>query len=211
MSCGEAPAISKGFSNPSFESQAVFRVLLTAMSEPGRVLPCPALIQGAPLPPALAAVALALLDYETPLFLAGGLAREGPRAFLTFHSGAPIVAEPESASFVLALSAGDMPSIAQLDAGTPAYPDRSATVVVGVTGFEEGAAVTLRGPGIPGTSDFRAGGLEASFWEASISNNARFPLGVDFIFCGPDSLAALPRSSLPAIKVKGEGASTDFA
>ncbi|MBI4724060.1 MAG: phosphonate C-P lyase system protein PhnH, partial [Rhodomicrobium sp.] len=130
MSTGEAVAISRGFADTALQSQSVFRALLTAMSEPGRVLPCPAVIQGAPLPPVLAAVALTLLDYETPVFLSGALASEEARAFLSFHTGAPLSAKPEGASFVLALSGNELPPIPRLNAGTPDYPDRSATVIV---------------------------------------------------------------------------------
>jgi len=188
-------AIAPGFENPPLQSQAVFRAVLAAMAEPGRVFPCLAL--AVPLPPVLAAVALTLLDYETPMFLAGGLASEETRQFLAFHTGAPLV-EVENAAFVLALDANDLPSVTALRAGTPDYPDRSATVILNTAGFDDGMPVSLKGPGIACERIFRVKGLSAAFWEAAAANAARFPLGVDFIFCGPDSVAALPRSTVPA-------------
>ncbi len=199
MSAGGSVAIARGFSDAALQSQAVFRALLTAMSEPGRVLRCPAPIFGAPLPPVLAAVALTMLDYETPVYLAGALVSEEARAFVSFHTGAPLVSDPARASIVLALSESDLPPIPSLNAGTPDYPDRSATVIVGVNGFEDGLAIELRGPGIAGKCEFHACGLSIAFWEAAAANAARFPLGVDFVLCAADSLAALPRSALSTI------------
>jgi alpha-D-ribose 1-methylphosphonate 5-triphosphate synthase subunit PhnH len=190
--------IKRGFANPAAGSQAVFRAVLSAMSEPGRMWTCPALPEGSPLQPVIAAVALTLLDYETPLFLAGRLGLGEARDFLAFHTGAPVISEPARAAFVIAASADDLPPIDSLSAGTPDYPDRSATVILGVSGFETGTRVSLRGPGIPDFRSFQAGGLEASFWRLAIGNASRFPLGVDFLFCGPDALAALPRSTQPS-------------
>jgi alpha-D-ribose 1-methylphosphonate 5-triphosphate synthase subunit PhnH len=197
MSASGAMTMSRGFANPALDSQAVFRAILKAMSEPGRVIECPVPVPSAPLPPVIAAVALTMLDYETPIFLAGDLSREAPAAFLAFHTGAPLVSKPGQASVVLALAPNELPPIAELEAGTPAYPDRSATVIVGVTGFGGGTPVSLRGAGIAGSRDFMAGGLHTAFWKAAIENAARFPLGVDFIFCGLRSLAAMPRSTIP--------------
>jgi alpha-D-ribose 1-methylphosphonate 5-triphosphate synthase subunit PhnH len=190
--------IKRGFAHPAAGSQAVFRTVLSAMSEPGRIWMCPALPKESSLQPVTAAVALTLLDYETPVFLAGRLGSDEARDFLAFHTGAPIISEPARAGFVIAASADDLPPIESLNAGTPEYPDRSATVILGVSGFETGTRVSLRGPGIPEFRNFQAGGLEASFWRLAIGNASRFPLGIDFIFCGPDALAALPRSTQPS-------------
>jgi alpha-D-ribose 1-methylphosphonate 5-triphosphate synthase subunit PhnH len=198
MSAGET-FIAPGFSELGPQSQAVFRALLSAMSEPGRVLGCPALIENTPMPPVLAAVALTLLDFETPVFLAGGLASKEARAFLSFHTGAPIIAEPAKAIAILAQTANELPPIPDLNAGMPDYPDRSATVIVGVSGFETGVRVSLCGPGVRDLREFCAEGLSTAFWEAAAVNAARFPLGADFVFCGPRSLAALPRSTLSTI------------
>jgi alpha-D-ribose 1-methylphosphonate 5-triphosphate synthase subunit PhnH len=199
MNANETAAVSPGFRHPALDSQAVFRALLAAMAEPGRAVPCPVRIDGAPLPPVFAAVALTLLDYETPVYLAGCIANSTAHGFLGFHTGAPPEADAAAASFVLALAKSELPPIALLKAGTPEYPDRSATVVLGVGGFEDGMSVSLSGPGIPGSREFQAGGLDAEFWNAAAANAARFPLGVDFILCGPEAVAGLPRSAVPKI------------
>src|SRR5262245_23601343 len=109
MTGSGASAPSPGLRNPALDSQAVFRALLSAMAEPGRAVPCPVRIEGAPLPPVLAAVALTLLDFETPAYLASRLASSPARGFLSFHTGAPLAADAAEASFVLALSQSELP------------------------------------------------------------------------------------------------------
>jgi alpha-D-ribose 1-methylphosphonate 5-triphosphate synthase subunit PhnH len=38
------------------------------------------------------------------------------------------------------------------------------------------------------------------FWDQVIANNAQFPRGVDLIFAGKDTIAALPRSTSVTLK-----------
>jgi alpha-D-ribose 1-methylphosphonate 5-triphosphate synthase subunit PhnH len=183
-------ALAKGFADPVLDAQAVFRAALGAMAEPGRVFPCPTLA-AAPIQPVMAAVALALIDYETPYALIGG----GAEAYLSFHTGAPR-AEAEAAAFVFA-SAHDFDASLwrRLPHGSPEYPDRSATVVLDAGRFGEGFAVELSGPGLREPRLFAASGLTSAFWEVAEENAGLYPLGVDFIFCGEAEIAALPRSS----------------
>jgi len=61
-----------GFSDTTLDSQRAFRAALDALSRPGRIVTMPDLLpDGAPVPlmPATAALALALFDYETPVWL----------------------------------------------------------------------------------------------------------------------------------------------
>ncbi len=88
---------------------------------------------------------------------------------------------------------GSWPALAPLDRfaiGTPAYPDRSATLIVEVAALApEGAR--LSGPGI--RDQARLNLPEVAAFRA---NRALFPQGVDlFLTCGT-RLAALPRSTV---------------
>lgn len=188
--------IAKGFADPSADAQSVFRAVLSAMSEPGREVECPVRIDGAPLSPVMAGVALTLLDYETQYFLGTALNDDAVKSFLTFHTGAPNVAAASAAAFALSHCMSQLPPLLDFNAGSPSYPDRSTTIIADVDGFSEGIPVILKGPGIADARVFHAKGLTETFWRDAIANASRFPLGVDCIFCGPHSLAALPRSTI---------------
>ena len=183
----------QGFQAPVFDAQRVFRTLLTALAEPGRVLPVET---GCVPPPALdpvaAAIVLALCDGDTPLWLAPALAPAA--AFIRFHTGAPIVTAPAEATFALA-GAAQRPPLAALNPGTPEYPDRAATLILMVDEFDENAGWSLSGPGIDGRRRFLPRGIDSDFpgeWRAS---HKRFPLGVDVLFAARDRIAGLPRST----------------
>jgi alpha-D-ribose 1-methylphosphonate 5-triphosphate synthase subunit PhnH len=87
--------IAAGFSDPVFQSQAAFRALLAALSEPGTLQQVASEI--APpegLTTATATALLTLADYETPVWLPESL-RDGPAgAWLRFHCGAALVDAP---------------------------------------------------------------------------------------------------------------------
>jgi alpha-D-ribose 1-methylphosphonate 5-triphosphate synthase subunit PhnH len=182
----------QGLLDPVFDAQRIFRTVLTALSEPGHVLAIdPACASPDGIDPAAAAVALALCDADTPIWLAPSMAEAAN--FFRFHLGAPIVAACE-ALFLLA-RADERPKLADLCAGTPEYPDRSATLILSATHLDEGTGWQLAGPGIAGSRRFHAKPLDSDFpaeWQA---NHARFPQGVDILFTARDRIAGLPRST----------------
>ncbi|MDA7948959.1 MAG: phosphonate C-P lyase system protein PhnH [Hyphomicrobiaceae bacterium] len=192
--------LSPGFQEPVHGAQQTFRAVLDALSRPGIPVPLSG-IEAAPDPmgPTLAAAALTLLDHETGVYLAPPLDIEAVKRYIAFHTGAPTVSEPADADFVIALADRDMPDILQLKTGCAEYPDQSATVLLGVRDFGSGEKVLLSGPGIAETQEFSPGNLDAGFWTTARQNHARFPLGVDFILCGPESVAGLPRSTSIAV------------
>lgn len=183
-------ALTPGFADPVLDAQACFRAVLEAMSRPGRIVVAgTALRPPAPLAPAAAAVLLALADADTPLWSDAGADAE---AWLRFHCGAPFVAAPGDAAFVVACATP--PALDALAAGTEEQPQRGATLLVQVAALEPGAGWRLTGPGIEHEHRLAVTGAPAGFLAAWARNHARFPRGVDVVLCADDRLAALPRS-----------------
>ena len=140
------------FSQPVFDMQRVFRVVLDAMSRPARLCRLPVFPQSVPdgLSPVLAALALTLCDGESPLWLSPGLRKDETTTWLRFHCGCPIVEEADKAAFALVADASELPPLSVFAQGVPAYPDRSATVLLAGLAFDAGTRFRGSGPGICG-------------------------------------------------------------
>jgi len=185
----------EGFADPVGGSQHVFRQILQAMSRPGQVVVLD------PLPPAPAglhrastALCLALLDHDTPLWL-GDSVPTSARQHIAFHTGAP-AAQMERAVFALVADGNALPDLSTLPLGEAEYPERGATLIVQVAGFDGARQRSLRGPGIDGETQLSVRGLHDDFWPAFAANQHRFPLGFDTILVHHDAIAALPRSTI---------------
>lgn len=182
-----APALSGGFADPAREAARAFRGALEAMARPGRIERVAGVAPPPPLSPAAAALLLVLCDTDTPLHLAGPLDSAAVRTWLAFHTGAPMAPAARCA-----FAAGEWAALGELaryPAGTPDYPDRSATLIVEVAQLD-GPGTRLTGPGI--ATEARLPLPDAA---ALAANAARYPCGVDlFLTCG-HRLAALPRST----------------
>lgn len=161
---------------------------MSAMARPGEVHEIgTALTASAGLSQAAAALLLTLSGPETGAYLAPGADSADLRAWLAFHTGAPVVAAGK-AEFALGSWEALLP-LAQYRAGTPEYPDRSATLIAGTAGFAPVNAV-LRGPNVKDSTRMALPGL------AALQANARgCPLGLGFFFTCGAKLAALPRSA----------------
>ena len=185
-----------GLAEPVRDSQRIFRGVLEAMSHPGRVVSVADTgDEAGPLHAAARAVCLALVDFETPLWLDAAARTPEVVEHLRFHCGCPIVDEPGRARFALVADRARMPELDVFDAGTDEYPDRSATLIVQVTSLVEGVGRRLTGPGIPEAARLAAEGLPPGFWDGVRANHARFPRGVDLLLTSGPRLAALPRST----------------
>ena len=183
----QAEALEGGFSDPARQAAASFRGVMEAMARPGTLHELAGAQPPAPVSRAAGAVILTLCDADTPLHLAGDADCEEMRAWVSFHTGAPLVAASDCA-FAL----GTWEELLPLDRfahGTSRYPDRSATLIVERPALTD-SGTRLRGPGIrteaqlslPGADQLRA-------------NHARFPQGLDFFFTNGSRVAALPRST----------------
>lgn len=175
-----------GFADPPADSAVAFREIMCAMARPGtsRTVATPA-PNG--LSPAAAAVLLVLADGTTPIWMSP-VQTGGARDWLTFHTGAPIAATREEATFAIG-AWGDLMPLDAWPVGTPDYPDRSTTLIIEVPTLD-GPGTRLTGPGIEAETM-----LPLPDPTALAANAARYPLGVDLILTCGDRLAALPRST----------------
>jgi alpha-D-ribose 1-methylphosphonate 5-triphosphate synthase subunit PhnH len=175
-----------GFIDGPSESARAFRAILNAMARPGTVEQLAGVIGPAPLSVASAAVLLTLTDRTTPVFLAPSHDTADVRAWIGFHTGAPLAPATEAA-FAL----GTWDSLQPLDRfpiGRPDYPDRSVTLIIDAP--TDWLEFVLSGPGIEATSTVRL--PEADVFRR---NRTLFPLGFDALFCADTALWALPRST----------------
>ncbi|TDR82977.1 alpha-D-ribose 1-methylphosphonate 5-triphosphate synthase subunit PhnH [Paludibacterium purpuratum] len=181
------------FKHPVDDAQQTFRSLLDALAQPLRLsaLPC--------LPPALpglsrgsAALLYTLIDRDVSLWLPS--LPDDTLASLRFHTGMNLAANPAEADFLLLTAGTPLPPLSTLKAGSDAYPDRSATLLIEIEAFNQDQVIGS-GPGIPHTRRFGADGLPGDFWHQWQANHARFPLGVDAILIADDRIAGLPRTT----------------
>jgi alpha-D-ribose 1-methylphosphonate 5-triphosphate synthase subunit PhnH len=188
--------LAPAFDDPALASQTVFRTVMEAFARPGRPRPLSsALSAPLPLSTTAAAVALTLLDYETPFWLDPGLAAaDEVAAWLKFHAGAPLTTQSKQAAFGFVCDPAAMPAFEAFSPGSLEYPDRSTTLVLQVASFGQGEELLLSGPGIAGTTSFSAQPLPADFRARLIANREMFPRGIDLILVSADAVAALPRS-----------------
>ncbi len=195
---GSHPDLAPGFKDPVFDAQTQFRNILTAMSHPGQVV---ALNTGleppAPLSSAAAAVALTLVDFETPVWLDASMSNEAVTAFLRFHTGCPVAGGAEEARFAFIADGATPLDPTRFDLGTDEYPDLGATVVVQVPSLAQGAdsGTEFSGPGIEDKTYVEIGGLADDFWAERNAICELFPRGLDILFTCGDTLCAVPRST----------------
>jgi alpha-D-ribose 1-methylphosphonate 5-triphosphate synthase subunit PhnH len=183
----DATALHGGFADAPRDAAHAFRAAMQAMARPGRIERIAGATPPAPLSPAAGALLLTLCDPDAGVHLAGSADTPGVRAWLAFHTGAPVVGRA-----ACRFAVGRWTDLAPLDGyplGTPDYPDRSATLIVELDGLAP-AGARLTGPGIDG-----AAALSLPEIDAFLANARAYPCGLDFFFTCGDRLAALPRSA----------------
>lgn len=185
-----APTITKR----ALQEQQAFRVVLAGMSRPGtltHVEPLPNLgAHGAP-----ASILQAMLDHEVTFAAVPG-DDQVVRALLRLSGSS--IASAAKADFILT-DCRSLPAVLrEAKTGSDEYPDRSATVVVGVEesalrDTEEGAIV-LRGPGIAGERSCCIAGLSNEAIALLATRAEHLPRGLDLIFVEPGGkVLCLPR------------------
>lgn len=187
--------LQPAFADPVLDAQRSFRVALDALANPGQPQALAPAYLPAPLTglhPATYALSLALLDVDTPLWLAPAFDTPAIRANLGFHCGCPIVADRPQARFAL-LNASGLDDLDGFDVGNDRYPDQSCTLLVQLPALSGGAETTWQGPGILQRQAVSLP-VEAGFWRARAARQA-FPRGLDLLFITADQVLGLPRST----------------
>jgi alpha-D-ribose 1-methylphosphonate 5-triphosphate synthase subunit PhnH len=187
--------IEGGFDDLVLGAQSVFRAIMDALARPGTVQRLAAdAVPPLPLTPELGAVALTLIDHDTPVWLDPALAAsDAVRGWIAFHCGAPITTDPEAAQFALVPDAALLPPLASFGQGTDEYPDRSTTIVLAAGAATR--AVTLRGPGIKEQTSLDLPLPGGDFLAQWAGNRERFPRGIDLLLVRDGTLVGLPRTT----------------
>ena len=178
------------------ESQIVFRLLLDALSQPGKVFHLPAeLVARIPV---VEVPLLALLGYDTPFaFLAADASREQLIARAT--SGR--IVEPAVAAYLGVPDSRTELLPMGLCLGTPMRPDSAAQVSVQVNGIftsatESTATLHISGPGVETTNHITCDGATTGELEFLLRRDWTAPRGLDLWVIGVDgSFIGIPRTS----------------
>jgi alpha-D-ribose 1-methylphosphonate 5-triphosphate synthase subunit PhnH len=138
----------------------------------------------------MVALALALCDNNTPLWLDAGADAPQTRHHLRFHCGASFTENPPEAAFAFIARPERMPRLSTFHLGRADFPDRSTTVVIRVDRSAEATGpgvMEVTGPGVKGNDHgmwepFLLGGLPSWLWTDWADNHASYPLDVDVLF-----------------------------
>jgi len=193
---GYQNALAAGFAEPVFDSQAVFRAVLSAFSRPGRISMVSTGIEPPrPLQVATAAIALSLFDLSTPYWIDPSVGSIPVTEYIGFHSGARTTGNLTEASFAILGADGDTDCWDSFAIGTPDYPDRSTTIIIQVYDFQEVGPIRLTGPGIEHEHRVAVDGVPSGFWPTLQKNAQRYPLGTDTVLVAQNRLLCLPRTT----------------
>lgn len=193
--------LAPGFRDPVHDAQQVFRMLLDALSRPGKIVSVESALAGfdmrrafpgADVPLAAFAALLTLADYATPIW------QPPQRALgeaLRFHTGAPLTSECADAAFAYIAEPDAMPPLDAFSVGNPQSPQHATTLFIRVESLIDGTPLQWRGPGIQGTRTVRIAGLPSRFWRERTALVPLFPCGVDCVLVNGGSLIGMPRTT----------------
>jgi len=200
------------FGNPVHDAQVVFRAVLKAMSEPG--------IQGnlsstsvsldtsdSALHPTTWAIAQALFDHDTTIYLSPEVNSEALVRSLQFQTDAKVTPVTEQADFAI-VTMDELVDLDQFHLGSLEAPHESCTVIVQVEAFDSPSPVEISGPGIPDSRMLEIAHLSQKQLELIQANHRLYPCGLDFVFCSPGHFLALPRTTRLHTRTPSNGEST---
>lgn len=186
----------KGLTSETYDTQHVFRQLLTAMATPGTVqqvdidLECPG-----GLYKASGAILLSLLDFDT-LFHSDFLPSGDEVQWLSFHTGMPTTRSRQQADFAVIHDNDALIDPSVFKTGSLEFPHKSTTLLVQTRGILNHGRLRLEGPGIETERYLTLKGVKTSFWENRLKMvKALYPMGVDMIFICENRFVAIPRTT----------------
>lgn len=189
-----------------FDSQQVFRLLMDAMSRPGKINKLTD-YGFTSIPSGFNPYVLTLvktLGDNTVTFSIAGDRKESWESYLEINTGAKLdfVNQADYVVFQGPIFSQDILTVKR---GTLEFPEDSATAIITVDclGKKEdsiltapASAFTMRGPGIKDVITLKIGGLDKKFGQALAEANAIFPLGIDIIMVDVEGqLACIPRTT----------------
>jgi alpha-D-ribose 1-methylphosphonate 5-triphosphate synthase subunit PhnH len=191
--------ITTAFADVTHDSQACFRRLLTAMSEPGTRVELDRAGHFGTMSAACVQTLLTLADSSTRLWLSSTLNLDQTVLDnIRFHVAAPLVERAADADFAV-LARADLndcaPVLQALPMGCEEYPDQGATLVIETDSLAAGPELVLSGPGIPERRSVRLGSLPQALVRFLSERDLSSPLGIDLIFVCDRELVAIPRST----------------
>ena len=187
--------LQPAFSLAVQDAQHSFRRLLKAMSEPGVIVSLQQLQHGwQPLNVASTSLLLTLADHETPVWLASALRNDLVGQNLRFHTGAPLVDQPQQAVFAVANDGISAEQLNVLSAGTVTAPETGVTLIVQLASLSGGRMLRLTGAGIA-EERMIAPQLPDCIIDELTERPHPFPLGIDLILTCGERLLAIPRTT----------------
>lgn len=174
-----------------FDAQRVYRAVLTAMSNPARVVDIGDYADRlCGEHPEMLALALTFLNNESSFFVFGDGSLANDIALLT---RSPKI-RAEGADYLFVTEPGELDAaIGAAKFGTLRDPHKSATLIVANAG-RPSSRMRLVGPGIKNAADLHATDTVARTLALRDARNYEYPQGVDFIFVSENGeLFALPR------------------
>ncbi len=180
-----------------FDSQRLFRSLLDAMANPGRIITLPDIRIESPaanMYPLL--LLMTLLDHEVSFSVLdnGALVTE----YLKTNTGSK-ESRLENSDFILVYGGSSHGLIRGARVGTLEYPDESATVIYDIDSIGAGGGgvlLELSGPGIADKRRIGVSGIEQTEIEDVLAMRD-YPLGLDLIFSDwTGRIVCIPRSTI---------------
>lgn len=184
-----------GFASQTFDSQAVFRRLLSAMASPGEIMELDVdLVPEDPIHQASGAILLSLMDFETPFWT--DLENQNAAVqWLRFHTGAPYIYTSGQAGFALVTDYDGFETPDQFNPGTIESPDQSTTLIIHTRGMDDRGRLRLTGPGIPKERFINLKGIREKFFARRGEMARDYPIGIDMIFVCDRQFTAIPRTT----------------
>ena len=187
--------LETAFTLPVQDAQHSFRRLLKAMSEPGVIVALHQLKHGwQPLNVATTSVLLTLADNDTPVWLSNALHNDIVSQSLRFHTNAPLVEQPQQATFAVSSDTISSEQLNALCEGSAVAPETSAPLIVQVSSLSGGRMLRLTGAGIA-EERMIAPQLPNCILHELTERPHPFPLGVDLILTCGERLLAIPRTT----------------